>query len=369
MPKVGAMRTNRLSALLITIPLVLAACGGSSDDADAPATTEGASTTEPTTSDAPASTDPSDTTIAVPPREERSPLSPSTLTAGPITVTASACEIDGVETGDGSADVDDFDLTASHVFLPLENGVAALSYTSGPECAMSLDAAIGDGGILSTEYAPEGVAASSTGRVAVPTLFGLTVFDLVAGQSYECGDPTGDVDIKDDGTEILSYWSGSPIERYSLSDTTCTFVGELALPSDFVDWKYVAYDGSDVFLGAEDSAGTTFASRVANDAVQWKVGNPDVGTQGWFGWVHGMSPCGTGYCVIDTNTDKLSVLDTAGTIRAEFAVSELIGSRLFYYQMRPAPDGSVYVLATDSLDDGTGGRYQVIEIVRFEVTG
>jgi hypothetical protein len=363
------MRTNRLIPLLVVVPLALAACGGSGDDSAETTAVAPAVTESPSNTDAPVSTEPTDTTMAVPPREERTPLTPTVLSAGPITVTATACTVDGVETGDGSADVDDFDLNASHVFLPVETGVAALTYTLGSDCALSLDSSVGDGGILTTADTPESVAASSTGRVAVSSLFGLTVFDLTNGQSYECSDPTGDVDIKDDGSEILSFWSGSPIERYSLSDTTCASVGELALPADFVDWKYAAYDGSDLFLGAEDAAGTTFASRVANDAVQWKVGNPESGSQGWIGWVHGMSRCGAGFCVIDTNTDKLMVLDANGAIRAEFAVSELIGSRLFYYQMRPAADGSVYVLATDSLDDGAGGRYQAIEIFRVEVTG
>ena len=363
------MRTQRFLPFLLVGSLALAACGGSDGGSDSTDTTAATPTEVPASTDAPMTTDATDTTMAVAPREERTPLTPTSLSAGPITVNASVCAIDGVETGEGSADVDDFDVIATHVFLPVETGVAALTYTSGADCVMSLDTTVGDGGILTTEDSPESVAASSTGRVAVSSLFGLTVFDVTNGQSYECSDPTGDVDIKDDGTEIVSFWSGSPIERYTLSDTTCTPVGEVALPSEFVDWNYVAYDGSDLFIGADDSAGTVFASRVAGDAVQWKVGNADSGAQGWLGWVHGLAPCGAGYCVVDTNTDKLIVLDANGTIRAEFAVSELVGKRLFYYQLRPATDGSVYLLATDSLDDGAGGRYQVIEIVRIEVVG
>lgn len=321
--------------------------------------------------DAPPSSDAagSDTTMAVAPRQERTPLTAGALSAGPLSVTASICAIEGIETGEGSADIDDFDLIATHFFVPVETGVAALTYTPGSSCSMTLDTAVGESGILITEDTPDGVAASSTGRVATSTVFGSKIFDITNGQSYECSEPSGDVDIKDDGTEILVSWPSSPIERYSLSDTTCTFVSELAIPADFVDWKYVAFDGSDVFLGAEDSAGTTFASRVSNDAVQWKVGNAETSGQGWIGWVHGVAPCGSGYCVIDTNTDKLIVLDSAGAVRAEFAISDLIGERLFYHQMRPAADGSVYILATDSLDDGVGGRYQTIEIFRVEVAG
>lgn len=328
-------------------------------------------TDAPTATDAPPSSDAesSDTTMAIPPRQERTPLSPSALSAGPISVTASICTIDGIETGDGSADIDDFDLISTHVFIPVETGVAALTYTPGASCSMTLDSTVGDAGILITEETPDGVSASSTGRVATSTVFGSKIFDVTNGQSYECSEPSGNVDIKDDGSEILVSWPGSAIERYSLSDTTCTFVSEVPVPADFVDWKYVAYDGSDLFLGADDAAGTTFASRVSNDVVQWKVGNSEISGQGWMGWVHGIAPCGAGYCVIDTNTDKLMILDTAGAIRAEFEISELIGSRLFYQQMRPAADGSVYILATDSLDDGVGGRYQVIEVFRVEVTG
>lgn len=363
------MRTERFLPVLLVGSLALVACGGSGSDSGSTDTSIAAPTDAPATTEAPETTDVTDTTMAVPPREERTPLMPTSLSAGPITVTASVCTIDGVETGEGSADVDDFDLTATHVFLPVETGVAALTYSPGSNCAMSLDATVGDSGILTTENTVSSVAASSTGRVAVSMVLGLTVFDLTNGQSYECSDPTGDVDIKDDGSEIVSFWSGTPIQRYSLSDTTCSLVGDVALPAEFVDWNDVAYDRDDLLIGAVDGAGTVFASRVVGDTVQWKVGNAETMSQGWLGWVHGMASCGAGYCVVDTNTDKLIVLDANGSIRAEFAVSELIGSRLFYYQLRPATDGSVYLLATDSLDDGVGGRYQAIEIVRIEVVG
>lgn len=361
------MRSARLTSLALVSSLALAACGGggeSSTETAAPSTDAAATTEAPSTSD-----DTTTTTLQFPPREEPVPLTPSSASAGPLTVTASVCSIDGINTGEGSADVDDFDITATHAFIPVENGAAALSFTAGAACSMTLDTAIGDGGILTIDDTPDGVSASSTGRVALSTVFGTTIFDVTNGQSYECSEPSGDVDIKDDGTEILSSWSGSPIERYTLSDTTCTLVGEVALPVDFTNWKFVAYDGSDVFLGAEDAAATTFASRVSNGTVQWKVGNAETSGQGWIGWVHGMAPCGSGYCIIDTNTDKLIVTDGAGVVRAEFAVSELIGSRLFYSQMRVGPDGALYVLATDSLDDGAGGRYRMIHVVRLEVVG
>ena len=364
------MRTRRLIPLLLAGSLALAACGGSSDESsESPDSTESPATEAPMASDAPMTTDATDTTVEVAPREERATLAPAALSAGPITVTASVCSIDGIETGDGSAEIDDFDVIATHFFVPVDNGVAALTYSPGASCAMTLVTSVGEAGILTTEDTPDGVAASSTGRVATSTVFGSKIFDITNGQSYECSEPSGDVDIKDDGSEILVTWPSSPIERYSLSDTTCTFMSELAIPADFVESKYVAFDGSDLFLGAADTAGTTFASRVSNDVVQWKVGNAETSGQGWIGWVHGMARCGAGYCVIDTNTDKLIVLDAGGAVRAEFSVSELIGERLFYHQMRPAADGSVYVLATDSLDDGMGGRYLAIEIFRVEVTG
>jgi hypothetical protein len=82
-----------------------------------------------------------------------------------------------------------------------------------------------------------------------------------------------------------------------------------------------------------------------------------------------MAPCAGGHCIVDTNTDKLIVTDAAGVLRAEFAISDLIGQRHFYHSLLVGPDAALYLLTSDRGDDGSGGSKYANHIVRLDITG
>ena len=383
------MRARVLLSSLVLTSLSLAACGGgdggdggdaSDDQAVATTGSPAADTTAPAdtaalTTDPPA-TDPLATDAAttvpettVPPAEDLPTLAFTPQSAGPLQVTASQCTVEGIPDGVPGASVESFAIDATHAYVPTEGGVAVLAFTAGADCSMTLDASIGDGGVLTTPDEVDSVAVSATGRLAAAGLFNTTVFDVAAGLSYTCDQVTGDVDITADGTQVMTSFPGSPVEQYSLGDTTCGEATTVALPADIVDVYYVAYDGTDLFLGGQGPDDTIYAGRASGGALQWKVGNAEVGGPGWIGWVHGLVPCDGGYCIVDTNTDKLIVTDAAGVLRAEFSISALIGERMFYETAELGPDGALYVLATDSAPDGAGGSNEGNYLVRIEVTG
>jgi hypothetical protein len=331
----------------------------------------GGLTTDPPATEA-LTTDPPPSTVAettVPPAEDLPVLTFTPQSAGPLQVTASQCTVEGIPNGVPGAGIESLAIDATHAFVPTAGGVAALAFTGGAGCSMVLDPTVGDAGLLATDDEVSTVSVSAGGRLAAGGVFGTTVFDVAAGQSYACDQATGDVEISDDGALLMTSFPGADVEQFALSDTTCGEATVVAVPADVVDVYYVAFDGADLFLGGQGPDDTVYATRVAGGAVQWKVGNPETGGPGWIGWVHGMAPCDGGFCIVDTNTDKLIVTDAAGVLRAEFAISDLIGERMFYDDLEVGADGALYLLATDGADDGAGGTNEGNYVVRIEVTG
>lgn len=371
--------------------VLLAACGGgdasepssgSGPDGEvtvvAPVDTVGSLSTDPLSID-PLATDPLSTDqlattppSTVPPAEPLPVLTFTPQSAGPLEITASQCTVAGIADGVSGAAIDSIALDATRAYVPAEGGVAVLSLVAGPACSMTLDPTVGTDGLLATGDDIDSVAVSPTGRLVATGLFGTTVFDTTTGGSYTCDEATGTSDIFLDGSGLVTWFPGSPVEQFELTGDACGAAAPVAIPTELTDVVFVAAassDAGDLFVGGESLDGSIVGGRSIGGALQWRIGNVETGGPGWIGWVHGMAPCNGGYCLLDTNTDKLIVVDAVGALRAEFAVSALIGARMSYAALEPGPDGALYLLATDSAADGAGGTIDGVYVVRVEVTG
>lgn len=324
--------------------------------------------TDPLATDQVATTPPSTVT----PAESLPVLAFTPQSAGPLEVTASQCTVDGIADGVSGAAIDSIAFDANRAYVPAEGGVAVLSFAPGPACSMVLDPTVGVGGLLATDDDVDSVSVSSSGRLVATGVFGSTVFDTTSGGSYTCDEATGTSDILPGGSGLVTWFPGSPVEQFDLTDVACGAAAPVAIPSELTDVVFVAAassDAGDLFMGGESLDGSIVGVRSIDGMLQWRIGNVETGGPGWIGWVHGMAPCSGGYCLLDTNTDKLIVVDAVGALRAEFAVSALIGARMSYAALEPGPDGALYLLATDSAADGEGGTIDGVYVVRIEVAG
>lgn len=372
---------------------VLAACSGGSDQpsgaaggettAVAPVDTVGSLSTDPLSTD-PLSTDPLSTDplaaaqvtttppSTLPPAEPLPVLAFAPQSAGPLVVTASPCVVTGIPNEVPDAAIGSLAIDATRAYVPVDGGVAALALGAGPDCSMTLDPTVGSDGLFAMDDDVESVSVAGDGRLAATGLFGTTVFDTASGATYECDDATGTSDLSPDGGRLLTWFPGSPVQRFELTDESCGAASPVVIPGEFTDVVFVAAassDDGDLFLGGERLDGSIAGGRSVDGALQWTVGNVEAGGPGWIGWVDGIAPCAGGFCLLDTNTDKLIVVDAAGALRAEFAVSALIGARMSYHALEPGPDGALYLLATATAADGAGGTIDGVYVVRIEVTG
>ncbi|MEZ5227974.1 MAG: hypothetical protein R2710_15270 [Acidimicrobiales bacterium] len=370
---------KKLLALFGAIALAITACGSgdSSDDglSSEAATTTAAPATETTTTAAPETeTTEAETTEDTEAVEEaaastisRQPLTLATATAGPITVTPTECAVEGAAL-EGPGGAESIAFAGDHLFVSNDAGVLAFSFTGGPDCVLTLDTTMGTNGVMTDDTNLSSLSGTVDGRLAASGVLGTMVFDTAQGFSYECN-MTGYVSLSPDGSTALMNFPGrDAVEQWSLSDTNCDETGSMTFDG-IPDVKFVTYDGSDFLVGGSNAAETVVVSRYRNGAPVWTAGSDDTGADDWWGWVHGMAPCGNFTCMIDTNTDALALIGDDGVVAAAFDFSDLIGIRSWIEPIVVGPDGAAYVLFDDAVDDETSDeRTYFASIIRLDVT-
>ncbi len=395
--------TTRRAVALAASAMLLAASCGSGDDAavadDASAATEttlASAAPEETTATEPVADEPADESADgeadgdtaessedsadgdgdVEP--ERLPIEAPVLTAtplvaGPVTVTPTICTTEGYDfvwTEDGN---ESMGIAGNRLFTVHDEGIIAFQIDSSAGCTLRLDTELAPGGVLVASDEFSSASGTASGQLLISGIFGAKVFDLEAGLFYDCDDLSGNASISPDGTQALARWGLGPVTQWSLTGTTCTGGEELAFPDDD-HVKFVAFDGADLLVGSEGLDETVYATRYVNGVVDgapaWRAGNPEIGEIGWWGWVHGLAPCGNYTCLIDTNTDNLTLIGGDGAFIAEFNFSELVGGERGWIEpIETGPDGAVYVMLGLSEDDENDNRTYFDYIVRLDVTG
>ncbi len=300
------------------------------------------------------------------PTAEREPLTMTAVSAGPISITPTECTVEGAAL-EGPGGAESMAFAGDHLFVANDAGVLAFSL-SGPDCTLTLDTAMGTDGVMVDDDLYGSLSGTPDGRLAASGVLGSMVFDTTEGYSYEC-DMTGYVSLSPDGTTALMNFPGrEALEQWTLTDTNCDETGSLTFDG-IPDLKFVTFDGGDFLVGGSNADETVVVSRYRNGASVWTAGSDDVGADDWWGWVHGMAPCGNFTCMIDTNTNALALIGDDGAVAAAFGFDELIGARGWIEPMVVGPDGAVYVLFDNAVDDENDVRTYFASIIRLDVTG
>lgn len=372
---------KRLIALLGASVLCMAACGSGSEStgelsseavaetttsaaaaAQAPDTQADEEPSEEAGEDEPANDEgePADTSAAT-----RPAMTLTTLTAGPITVTPTECRVDGAAL-EGPSGAESMAFAGERLFIANDAGVLAFS-VSGPDCLLTLDTAMGSNGVMTEDDNLDSLSGNANGRLVASGVLGSMVYDTNEGFSYEC-DMTGYPSLSPDGATALSNFPGrDALEQWSLTDTNCDQTGEVTFDG-MPDVKFAAYDGDGFLVGGSNAEEIVVVSRFQGGAAQWTAGSDDIGADDWWGWVHGMAPCGNFTCMIDTNTNALALIGADGTVAAAFEFEDLVGLRGWIEPIVVGPDGAVYVLHDEAVDVDENRTY-FASVVRLDVTG
>lgn len=278
-------------------------------------------------------------TTPAPPTDATNPPAPDALggvhRAGSLTVTAVRCDLGATrfDAESSSEAMTGIAVQGDRVYLTDADGrvlrFAVEELTAGT-CRLSLDPTWGEDGVHTPANEASEVSVSRTGRVlASGSVFGVESVDAGTGASITCSG-AGDYVLAPDGTTGLGFFPGSPLKSISFTETSCRVEepAPLAASLPFAEPTVTALaylDGGDLLVGGRFASGDRGIARIARGGkVRWTHGDGAPSPQN-FGWVHGVAPCGEGFCAVDTNFARLQVLGATGDWLTSVDLGETLG--------------------------------------------
>lgn len=255
--------------------------------------------------------------------------------AGPLTVTAVRCDL-GATRFDAESSSEAMTGVAvhdDHVYATNADGQVlrfVVDELTAETCRLSLDPTWGEAGTYTADDEVTKVSVSGTGRVLLSgSVYGVETVDARTGASTTCSG-AGDYVVAPDGTTGLGFFPGRPLKAITFAETSCQVEepapAAAALPFAEPTVTALAYlEGGDLLVGGKFTSGDHGVARLApGGKVRWAHGDGAASPQD-FGWVHGVAPCGDGFCAVDTNFKRLQVLGAGGGWLTSVDLNETLG--------------------------------------------
>ena len=266
------------------------------------------------------------------------PLAPTVAPQklGDKEITAENCAIEGIELlGKSTMDVmNAIAVTGDGKLYMVDSEGALMRFTfkEGDACVLVYDATYGENGKLKLEREIETLNVDGNNKLyASNGIF--EAYRLTDGAvDYKCeADPSGYIVPSPDGTMGINYWSHADVAKIAFTDTGCTAEKwNVESPIDML--QSAAFMGDLVLLGGSVKSE---ASPNGNNLVlafnkegkeQFRIGSTaDSIEDGTFCWVHGISACPGGICVLDSNCRKMVVWTDKGEFVGKVDLSALFG--------------------------------------------
>jgi hypothetical protein len=118
---------------------------------------------------------------------------------------------------------------------------------------------------------------------------------------------------------------GSPLRSVTYDDGACE-VEDWAYEHPFHSVMAVAFDRRDVIVGGSaEGGGNQLAVYDERGRERARFGSARPTADDGFCWVHGVTACAAGYCVVDTNCNRLALWSRRGEHLGNARASELLG--------------------------------------------
>jgi hypothetical protein len=250
--------------------------------------------------------------------------------------------------------------------------------TSGG-CKLTPVASFGANGVLATDPKTRTVSASKDLVVASNGVFGSSV---IKGDKlyYKCdARPQGYVAIHSSGKWGIGNFANATVAKVSFTDTNCTSqpwvfenMSQPTRKGDLTNVNSVGFMGDTVLVGGiiaktvNPKEPRVVLGLNAAGKELFRLGNLEKSfADDGLGWVHAVSGCGVGICVLDGNYKKLALWTSTGTFIGKVELDKLFGVKSpWINSFAVAPDKSLYFVAGVDRDGG-----KVAEGLVFRVTG
>ena len=258
--------------------------------------------------------------------------SPHEVTVGRRALQAERCVLGGAPILGGATSTVlasfDFDRRGALYLVDGEQHLRRYEPVRGADCRFEPDAAFGEAGVLTLPAGVSHVSVDAHGAVVASGVLGsFVVADGAVAQRCNRG-PHGYVTMSPRAGEGLGVFPGAPVRAVVYRDGAC----------DITPWTYanpfqsvmaVAFDRRDIVLAGSmpNHGGNYVAVYDAAGRERARFGNEHATADDGFCWVHGITACASGYCVVDTNCDRVAVWSRRGEHVGNARASELLGLR------------------------------------------
>ncbi|MBI5502866.1 MAG: hypothetical protein HY907_21655 [Deltaproteobacteria bacterium] len=266
------------------------------------------------------------------------PLTPTVAPQklGDKDITAEVCAFEGFELlGESTMDVMNALAVTSDGKLYIVDAEGALlrfAFKEGDACVLVYDAAFGESGKLKLEREIETLNVDANNKLyASNGIF--EAYRLTDGAvDYKCeADPSGYIVPFPDGTMGVNYWSHADVAKIAFTDTGCT-AEKWAVESPIEMLQSAAFMGDLALLGGSvkvegtDKSNNLVLAFNREGKEQFRFGSTAESIEdGTLCWVHGISACAGGICVLDSNCRKMVVWSDKGEFVGKVNLSALFG--------------------------------------------
>ena len=297
------------------------------------------------------------------------PLSPTVAPQklGEKEITADICTFEGIEVlADSTMDVMNSIAITSDGKLYMVDGegqIMRFAFKEGDDCVLVYDSAFGENGKLKLEREIETINVDGNNRLyASNGIFENYVMNE-GTVAYPCEtDPNGYIVPSPDGTMGINYWSHADAAKITFSDTECKSE-KWAVESPIEMLHSAAFLGDLVLLGGSvkvegtDKSNNLVLAFNKDGKEQFRIGSTAENiADDTFCWVHGITACPSGICVLDSNCRKMVVYSDKGELTGKIDLSALFGLDYPWY-----PD---FQMVGDVLYVGAGQAREVSDVAQ-----
>lgn len=379
------MRTFRFprvlptTLVLVGLAALSAACSKKEEEAPKPASSASASAAAKPAEKPPEV--PFETLVA---QSKALAPSPQEQVAGPIKVKATPCTIEGGNPlSKSTSDV----LRAVRVvgdrlwLVGKDDKVMAYKIEPGADCKLSVDRRVAPDGKLPIEVKARTLSVDDGGNLYVSSgVFGGALVGKDGKLKYACdARPGGYVALHPKGAWGVGHFANATVAKLSFSPTACKSepwaLQDLSTPKrkgPLTNVNTVGFLGDTVLVGGiiakevDPNEPRVVLGMDASGKELFRFGNPAKGASGddRFGWIHAISPCTQGICVVDSNMRKMSLWKAKGEFVAGINLSKLLGLSYPTINDLHATKTGSYLIAGQSREGN-----KVAEGVVYRVTG
>jgi len=295
---------------------------------------------------------------------------PHEVTVGRQTLSAVRCTLDGPPLFGDSANAAlssiALDRRGALYLVDADQHVRRYNRARGRGCSFSIDAGFGAAGVLTLPSAVSQVSVDGRGAAVASGVLGSFVIDDGAVTARCNRGSHGYVTMPARGPGV-GIFPGSPVRRVAYEDDSCTITPWAYAPA-FRSVMAVAFDRKNMLLaGSMPNGSNQVAIFDERGRERARFGGARATADDGFCWVHGLSACRAGVCVIDTNCDRIRLWSARGEHVGNARASELLGvTGPWLSDIEPGRRGETFVAAGARRSPASEG---VAEGMLFLVSG